>query len=126
MPKQKAQRRKATAPRKRVSRMIPPTVYSAWTTIGGWCLLTGMSSGATLQLDFAWGPRNAQERQARSNQCAEGFGEDRGPAAGDRETGACTAPRRRCTPVMKKGRAVREHSAGPSGRSIVQTTHALH
>lgn len=43
MPKQKAQRRKATAPRKRVSRMIPPTVYSAWTTIGGWCLLTGMS-----------------------------------------------------------------------------------
>ncbi len=47
MPKQKAQRRKATAPRKRVSRMIPPTVYSAWTTIGGWCLLTGMSSGAT-------------------------------------------------------------------------------
>ena len=47
MPKQKARPRKATAPRKRVSRMIPPTIHSAWATIAGWCLLTGMSSGAT-------------------------------------------------------------------------------
>ena len=41
----KAQRKKVTAPRKKV-RLIPPTIHSEWTTIKGWCALVGMSEGA--------------------------------------------------------------------------------
>jgi hypothetical protein len=42
-----AKQTRTRAPRHKVNRLIPPTAQSAWTTIQGWCALTGMSDGAT-------------------------------------------------------------------------------